>query len=290
MSDIVKLSDEEIKKLRLIELEMLIEVDRICEKNGISYSLDGGTLLGAVRHQGFIPWDDDLDVTFKHEEYEKFFVACQKDLDTSRFFFQDFRTDKNYRWGYGKLRRLDTEYIKKGQEHLKQKTGVCIDVFDYQYLPDDVKEKKHYQRKMFCIRKIAYSSIGKYAENTLFMRLWYTILSIIPMQIIHKIRMKELAKNNKINSAKLSNEMFPTARTKNGVDSTIYDEYCKLEFEGMKFNCFKKYDEYLKILYGDYMTLPPIEKRQGVMDGVEYELIDVDYEELLNQYQAMHEN
>ena len=84
--------------------------------------------------------------------------------------------------------------------------------------------------------------------------------------------------------------MFPTARTKYGVDSTIYDEFCKLEFEGMKFNCFKKYDEYLKILYGDYMTLPPIEKRQGVMDGVEYELIDVDYEELLNLYQAMHEN
>lgn len=288
MSEIIQLTEMEIKQLRLIELEMLVEVDRICEKNGINYSLDGGTLLGAVRHKGFIPWDDDLDVTFKHEEYEKFYKACKTDLDTSRFFFQDYRTDKNYRWGYGKLRRLNTEYIKKGQEHLNQITGVCIDIFDYQYLPDNVAEKKKYQRQMYFLRKLTYSAMGMHIEKQWYMRLLYRILSLIPLSYIHNRRMKLLNANNNLKSSKVSNEMFPTPRTKNGVNSSIYDDYCRLEFEGMKFQCFKKYDEYLHILYGNYMELPPADKRVGVMDGIKYGLITVEYDDIMKEYQKIH--
>ena len=225
-----------------------------------------------------------MDVTFKHEEYEKFYLACKKDLDTSRFFFQDYRTDDNYRWGCGKLRRLNTEYIKKGQEHLKQKTGVCIDVFDYQYLPDEKIRKKIYQSKMFCLRKIMYSAVGKLSEKSIYMRIWYSLLSLIPIGVIHRIRMHELGKNNRLYSSKVSSEMYPTPRTKNGIDSAIYDDYCELEFEGMRFCCFNNYHKYLTILYGDYMTLPPLEKRKGVMDGVKYKLIDVKYEDILSEY------
>ena len=93
-----------------VELEMLIEVDRICRKNNIKYSIMYGTLLGAVRNGGFIPWDDDCDVVFKRDEYEKFFEACKKDLDTSKFFLQEHRTDPNYLFGYGKLRRKNNLY------------------------------------------------------------------------------------------------------------------------------------------------------------------------------------
>lgn len=288
MSEIIELSQQELRKLQLIELEMLIEVDRICRKNNIQYSLDGGTLLGAVRHKGFIPWDDDLDVTFKHEEYEKFFEACKKDLDKSRFFFQDFRTDPNYRWGYGKLRRLNTEYIKKGQETLKQKTGICIDVFDYQNLPDSVSVKKIYQRKMFCLRKIMYSGIGRYSEKSFLLRLWYHLIYLLPIRTIQEIRLTELNKYNNIKSKKVSNEMFTTPRTKNGVDRSIYDKYTEIEFEGMTFRCFEEYDKYLKTLYGNYMELPPLDKRKGVMNAVVFKMLDIKYDDLRNEYQANH--
>lgn len=287
MSEVIKLSDVELRHLQLIELEMLIEVDRICRKNNIKYSLDGGTLLGAVRHGGFIPWDDDLDIMFTHEEYEKFYNVCKKDLDPTRFFFQDFRNDPCYRWGYGKIRRLDTEYIKKGQEHLKQKTGICIDVFDYQYLPQSNIKKKLYRFKMFCIRKTMYSALGRYAEKKWTMRLWYWILNMIPINIVQRARLKELNALNGICSDKMSCEMFPTPSKKEGIDSSIFSEYQNIKFEGMNFMSVKKVDEYLSISYGDYMVLPPLEKRKGVMNAVKYKFVPESYTELYHEHENM---
>ena len=93
----IELTDRELRQLQLNLLEMLIEIDRICRRYHIKYSLDGGTLLGAVRHGGFIPWDDDIDVSMRREEYRKFYRACRKDLERSRFFLQEYRTDQHYR-------------------------------------------------------------------------------------------------------------------------------------------------------------------------------------------------
>ena len=268
MAEIIKLSDKDLRKLQLVELEMLIEVDRICKKNNIKYSITSGTLLGAIRHKGFIPWDDDLDVMFQHEEYEKFFYACQRDLDKEKFFFQDFRTDPGYRWGYGKMRHLGTEYIKKGQEHLKQKTGVCIDIFDMQNLPNALKERRSFQRKMFCIRKILYSEVGKRTENNIFLRIWYSLLSLIPVGIVHKIRLKIIEPYRFVKTNDVSCEMFPNKNAPNGYSSKMFDDYVELEFEGRKFMSTKEWDYYLSKQYGDYMKLPPKDKRIGVMDCI----------------------
>lgn len=273
-NEIIRLTEKQLKKLHSVELEMLVEVDRICKLKGICYSLSFGTLLGAVRHGGFIPWDDDLDVMFEHEEYEKFFEACSTELDTTRFFLQDFRTDPGYRWGYAKLRRLGTEYIKKGHEYLTQRRGICIDLFDYQNMPNEKRRKKQYQLIMFCIRKTLYSECGKKTEASFFLRAWYSILSMIPSKTVNEFRLKYIERFRHIDASFTSCEMFPSRRAKNGFDKDIFKEYTFLPFEGMTFMATAKWNYFLTMCYGDYMTLPPVEKRKGVMNAVRYRFLD----------------
>ena len=106
-----ELTPDQTRAIQTVLLELLCEVRRICELAKIRYTVIAGTLLGAVRHGGFIPWDDDADIGMLREEYEAFRRACDKYLDTSRFYFQDHTCIKGYRWGYGKLRRKDSSYV-----------------------------------------------------------------------------------------------------------------------------------------------------------------------------------
>lgn len=124
-----EITKEEMQKLHHVEIELLQELDRLCRKHGIRYSLDGGTLLGAVRNSKFIPWDDDVDVLMSHEDYLAFREICKKELDSSRFYFQDMETTPGYRWGYGKLRRKHTKFVREHQEHFPYEQGIFIDIF-----------------------------------------------------------------------------------------------------------------------------------------------------------------
>ena len=124
MSQDYHLTPEELRAVQLVELELLCEVDRVCRKCGINYRIIAGTLLGAVRHGRFIPWDDDADVGFLREEYEQFRTACETELDTSKFYFQDHRNTPGYRWGYGMLSRKGTEFMRRGQELVPYEQGL----------------------------------------------------------------------------------------------------------------------------------------------------------------------
>jgi lipopolysaccharide cholinephosphotransferase len=241
--------------------------------------------LGAVRHKGFIPWDDDLDVMFLHDDYERFYEACKTDLDTTRFFFQDYRNDPGYRWGYGKIRRLGTEYIKAGQEKLKQRTGICIDVFDFENVPDNSTERKRFVRQMFVIRKILYSALGRTNERHAILRLWYSILYyLIPSSFAHKIRTKITAKYLDQDTQNVACMMWPIKKYPYGFPCSLFASHIDLEFEGIKAMAIQGYDEYLRMRYGDYMKLPPEDQRRGVMEAVEYRFIDITHEEILEEY------
>ncbi|WP_270413102.1 LicD family protein [Ligilactobacillus ruminis] len=182
----VEITGDLFKRIRTIDLEMLMEIDRICRKNNIKYSIMYGTLLGVVRHGGFIPWDDDCDVVFRRYEYEKFFEACKKDLDTDKFFLQDHRTDSWYLFGYGKLRRNGTVFKRTGQEHIRQHGGLFIDLFILDNIPNGNMARVFNKFELYLIRQAINSRIFKKTAYTYPERIMYNFLDNIPKEELFK--------------------------------------------------------------------------------------------------------
>ena len=279
----VELSDHELRKLQLNLLEMLLEIDRICRKYGIRYSLDGGTLLGAVRHKGFIPWDDDIDIVMHRKEYVKFFKACRRELDRSRFFLQEYRTDPQYRWGYAKLRRLNTEYVRLGQEHLTNRTGIFVDVFVVDNVPDGWLRKRAHYAACFLIRKLLYAQLGMRAAKTSLGRFCYGLLfGMIPRDTIFQCRNLIAGICGRKRTELAAHMTYPyPKRCRFGMPSVCFDSMQDMEFEGFYFPCFKEYDVYLSSLFGNYMELPKKEKRVTHLDASSIKMLEP--EELFSQ-------
>ena len=258
----IRLQDEELKKLQSIQLEMLIEVDRICKKCNIKYNIIAGTLLGAVRHKGYIPWDDDADVVLLRSEYEKFREACETELDTTRFYFQDHRNTTGYRWGYGKLRRKGTVFLREHQEHMPYEQGIFIDIFPLDGVPDNYFFRYLHNLECTIIRKILWSAVGRIADKNKVIRLIYKILYKIPEKFVFNYYHNLIKRSNKKNTKMVRILMFPTPNKKFGYYRKWYEESVNYEFENYTFKGIKDYHEYLSFKFGDYMTLPPEHQRK----------------------------
>ena len=256
------LSSEELRKLQLVLLEMLTELDRICNKHNIRYCIIAGTMLGAVRHKGFIPWDDDLDVAMTRSEYERFREACKTELDVDKFFFQDNTTDPHYPWGYGRLRRLGSDFVRVGQEHLKMKTGIFLDVFPLDSVPDFPPLRGLFTAYCFLLRKILYSRVGAVSEKNKTKRFFYCLLRNIPSVWVFKQLSRLHCYGRGRNTKYVRILTFPTPKGRPyGYLRKWYVNLSSIEFEGRAFPCAKDWDEYLTYKFGDYMTLPPPEQR-----------------------------
>lgn len=261
---------KDLRKLQLIELDILLELDRICRKHNIQYWLSSGTLLGAVRHGGFIPWDDDLDIRMMRRDYECFCKVCETELDTERFFLQNYKTDPEYRWFYAKMRRKGTEYLRAGQEAIKCMSGVSIDIFVIDNVPDN-----DFSRKIFtlirrgCIKTL-WSVVGVTEEKCRWKRLLYRGLrhvnKMVPLTIMEHLAKwsnKKRTKGTCCIGFYKKNPYFleRDPDLPDRVQASWFEESFEIEFEGFMFYAFKGYKEYLRYSYGDYMKLPPAEKR-----------------------------
>jgi lipopolysaccharide cholinephosphotransferase len=255
------MSPTELRAVQLTQLELLCEVDRICHKCGITYRIIAGTLLGAVRHGGFIPWDDDADVAFLRKEYEQFRHACETELDTSRFYFQDHRNTQGYRWGYGKLRRKGTEFVRLNQEHMPYEQGIFIDIFPIDNVPDNYVLRSFQSFRCFIYRKIFWSEVGKNIARGL-ERIAYILLSKIPVAAVYKSFDKFIAKSNKRESKWVRILTFPTPTKDFGYKRKWAYKPVEYTFESVKLFGIAEYDEYLTFKFGDYMALPPENQRK----------------------------
>ena len=254
------MTPEELRAVQMIELELLCEVDRICRKCGIAYRIVAGTLLGAVRHGGFIPWDDDADVAFLREEYEQFRIACETELDYTKFYFQDHRNTPGYRWGYGKLRRKDTEFIRLNQEDMPYEQGIFIDLFPYDYVPDNIILRHIHCFKCFLFRKVFWSPIGKKTAKG-FPKLIYRLFNIISSKYLYGKYEKFIERSNKQKSKWIRILTFPTPTWDHGYKRIWANETSEYCFENKMLYGPKLYDEYMTFKYGEYMKLPDKNKR-----------------------------
>lgn len=258
----IQLTNEQLRQLQMIQLEMLIEVDRICKKCDIHYNIIAGTLLGAIRHGGYIPWDDDADVALLRPEYEKFRKACETELDTTRFYFQDHRNTLGYRWGYGKMRRKDTLFLRENQEHMPYEQGVFIDVFPLDYAPESYGARRIHNFTCFLYRKFFWSEVGRIADKKPFMRRLYTLMSKVPEEILKEKFNRFVECSNKKKTSWVRILTFPTPNKEYGYRVKWYENSADTVFEGVTFQGIKNYDEYLSFKFGNYMELPPEEQRK----------------------------
>lgn len=234
-------NEEILRKAQLIMLNELIEVDKICKKYNINYWLDSGTLLGAVRHKGFIPWDDDIDICMLQKDYEKFFNIAKKELNVI-YFLQTKETDKMATSPYIKIRHRESMLIEENfSEREKFHQGIFLDIFLMNSF--NFKVKKIY-KTLYKIKEL------KIQGNFLILKKILLKLKInkLSLRILKLFLEKENEKSfigYKYWFFKLHkyNNIFPLA---------------EIEFEGHKFFCPNNVDAYLKDIYGNsYMELPP---------------------------------
>lgn len=258
-----KLTTDEIKK---IQIEMLKKFADYCDTHNLEYFLCAGTLLGAIRHKGYIPWDDDIDVAMDRETYEKFYELMQKDPIDENIDMVFYRTCKTSNAPHIKL--VDTR--TDGHEDLKRdemKIGVFIDVFPIDYLPESDENRKEQLEQMKRLdKKLDYSSrrfIPSKNPAKFLKRLFiYAFYHHYNYNDIAR-QMDELSTKYKINKDKPSGKV--------GIlycnilySNVIFDSTILVDFEQYKFKVPKNYHICLTEEYGDYMTPPPPEKRVGM--------------------------
>ena len=141
------MNEKEIEKLKEVEFELLCEFDRVCRKNNLTYFLFGGSLLGAVRHGGFIPWDDDIDVVMPREDLNKLEKISHKVFD-NKYFFQSSETEKGYPLMVAKLRKNGTIFEELAMTETQSHKGIFIDVFPLDKLDVSNEKKIHIRCKL----------------------------------------------------------------------------------------------------------------------------------------------
>lgn len=277
MGTVKYLTPEEFRRMQVVQIPLLEEVDRVCRKYDIKYVICCGTLLGAVRHKGYIPWDDDADLMMLREEYEKFRKVAHE-MDPEIAVFQDHYNDPDYLWQYPKIRRVGTTFIRAGQEHIKCKTGVAIDIFPLDDVPKSTIGQIFQDIDCYFLRKMLYARVGKVNAKGI-TKLWYSFLSLFSVEYVYKRVEKYASKSSNDTPNRVRLLLFPSfgrLYTKNplkekfSMPKSWFLERAEYEFEGHTFYGIKDYDAFLKYMYDDYMTLPPEEKRQPHAPVSEY--------------------
>lgn len=262
------------------ELNILLEFDRICRIHDIKYSLAFGTLLGAIRHKGFIPWDDDVDIMLSRNNYDKFISVVAEELDNENYVFVDHNIEQKFYYGFAKIRSRNLMMPEKSTQYLGIEQGVWIDIFPFDAVPDDqtlaIKQKNRIKRyhKFFVafvftyaketdkgfskIVKVALSKLNRKTQNLTKLR-----------RYVYKLQNNVITKYNNTTTKRYNalGSNYTEKEYSGGMLSLEQlNNLMEVEFEGHIVTVIKDYEIFLTGVYGDYMTLPDVQDRVSVHD------------------------
>lgn len=261
-SEYKKINDDKLQKLHDVELEILNKIDEICKKYNLSFQLSGGTLLGAVRHKGFIPWDDDIDLTMIREDYDKFIQVAQKELG-DEYFLQCYDTDDCY-FPFIKIRKNNTVFNENLIAHLDCHKGIFVDIFPFERIDNPhsfVLKLRAMMVKNIWDVILFKKKIHKYRRD---MRhpIFDSMLSILPYNVLKRWQVSLMKGANKKNGRYLCALCGGYNYTKDIHEYAQMMPTILVTFEGKEFPTYNNPNHYLTHLYGsNYMELPPLEKR-----------------------------
>lgn len=260
-------------------LEIMLFIDKLCRENDIKYCIMGGTALGAVRHGGFIPWDDDLDIFMTPSEYEKFKKVFYENTQ-DKFVIQEWRTTEKY-LEYAKVRMNGTTFIEEHFKDKKMHHGIYVDIM----VLHKVSKNKLIQRIVYLQSKYVtlYGlSQRNWKPKSSVQNLILNSLKVLPNKLLAKWCYKWIYKYDKLTKDYDWCYFITPAKFKSGVfGAEFFDTVDEIDFEGHKLYCPAKINEYLAYRYGDYMRLPSKEQQKAAVHAHIYN-VEKDYTEYID--------
>ena len=251
------------KELQKIQLNILIKVANFCDENNINYFLFGGTLLGAIRHQGFIPWDDDIDIAMTRDQYELFLKKW--DYSDTSLILQNKTSNPEIHHSYTKIRLLESSFIEQETEFSDFNKGIFIDVFPI----DNFPEKPNVIDKilLFCRMYLMALSLHKAGYKDMSNKAVKLIVSFsnifLSIKLINFLNQKIMERYIKLESSYATSYTSGAGYYKHHIKKEIYEDLININFENHNFKAPKKFDAYLKRVYGDYMKLPTLDDQKS---------------------------
>ncbi len=255
---------EWLRQVQLIELEALDEMMRICDKHNLTYYIDGGSLLGAVRHKGFIPWDDDIDFAMPRVEYDKFVKIAREELDP-KFHFESMEYDPNdFYVMLSRIRRKNTIYMtnRSGKFDL-QSHGIWIDIFPFDDQPGSDTLAMAFDWKLYnLIMNILLRYQNDNGHRTLLGKIQAFFVHLLSFDQYRKLAKRLMTRHNGKNLPYWKTPVLSSHYKRTTLRKSWSEPRITLEFEGRQVPAPSNYDAILTQYYGDYMTPPPEEKRK----------------------------
>ncbi|HJJ16106.1 MAG TPA: LicD family protein [Clostridiaceae bacterium] len=253
-----------LREIQMEELEILKNFIKYAEKRNLKYYLCGGTLIGAIRHQGFIPWDDDIDICMPRPDYDKLIMLAKKETILENYELKSMEL-KNSVYPFSKVVNKNI----KIRSNSKEDKNLWIDIFPIDSVPDEKEKQEKLINEIMKYKGIMYLhntkmkdilKENKSKKNKFLKILLKPISFLIPKKIVSK-KMIKIAKSNDYNKGEKLGVYIWGYGIREIMDRKIFEKGIKVKFEDIEANAPAEYDKYLTNIYGDYMKLPPEEKR-----------------------------